>query len=180
MSPGAWPEPWPERWRLLRRLAGASLAGLLMAGAACAQSAKLPADAVDGFHAALKRKDTGGALSYLDRALVVFEFGKMDATIEAYALSHLPGDIDMAAVTDWRLQARRVGGGGDERWVLSTYHVTGQRPDGKPIDQVMLETAIVRRVGEVFRIVHLHWSSDKSDLQTWAQPQPQSPPRPAP
>ncbi len=60
---------------------------------------KLPADAVDGFHAALKRKDTGGALSYLDRSLVVFEFGVTDPTIEAYALSHLPGDIDMAAVS---------------------------------------------------------------------------------
>ena len=59
-----------ERARLL--VVAASLA---LAGAAWAQTAKLPADAVDGFRAALKRKDTGGALSYLDRSLVVFEFG---------------------------------------------------------------------------------------------------------
>jgi len=150
-----------ERARLL--VVAASLA---LAGAAWAQTAKLPADAVDGFRAALKRKDTGGALSYLDRSLVVFEFGVTDATVEAYALSHLPGDIDMAAVSDWALQARRVGGSGNERWVLSTYHVTGKLPDGQPIDQVVQETAIVRRVGESFRIVHLHWSSDK----IWAQP----------
>ena len=76
----------------------------------------------------------------------------------------------MAAVSTWTLQARRLGGGGNERWVLSTYHVTGKLPDGKPIDQVMQETAIVRRAGDSFRIVHLHWSSDK----LWAQP-----PRPA-
>ena len=139
---------------------------LAFAATAWAQTAKLPADAVDGFRAALKRKDTGGALSYLDRSLVVFEFGVVDPTVEAYALSHLPGDIDMAAVSDWTLTARRVGGSGNERWVLSTYHVTGKLPDGKPIDQVMQETAIVRRVGESFRIVHLHWSSDKA----WAQP----------
>ena len=141
-------------------------ASLALAGTALAQTVKLPADAVDGFHAALKRKDTGGALSYLDRSLVVFEFGVTDATVEAYAFSHLPGDIDMAAVSDWRLQARRVGGSGNERWVLSTYHVTGKLPDGKPIDQVMQETAIVRRAGDSFRIVHFHWSSDKA----WAQP----------
>ena len=141
-------------------------ASLALAGTAWAQTAKLPADAVDGFHAALKRKDTGGALSYLDRSLVVFEFGVTDPTIEAYALSHLPGDIDMAVVSEWTLQARRVGGSGNERWVLSTYHVTGKLPDGKAIDQVMQETAIVRRAGESFRIVHLHWSSDKA----WAQP----------
>ena len=158
---------WVERARLL--IAAASLA---LVGAAWAQTAKLPADAVDGFRAALKRKDTGGALSYLDRSLVVFEFGITDPTVEAYALSHLPGDIDMAAVSDWTLQARRVGGSGNgnERWVLSTYHVTGKLPDGKAIDEVMQETAIVRLVGDSFRIVHLHWSSDRSSAQ---------PPRPA-
>jgi ketosteroid isomerase-like protein len=162
---------WSERVRPL--LVAASLA---MAGAGWAQTMKLPADAVDGFHAALKRKDTAGALSHLDRSLVVFEFGNTDATIEAYALSHLPGDIDMAAITDWTLQARRIGGSGNERWVLSTYRISGKRPDGKAIDQTMLETAIVRRAGDSFRIVHLHWSSDKSDLQSWARAQP----RPAP
>mgnify|MGYP001048566944 CR=1 FL=1 len=163
---------WLERARPL--LAAASLA---LAGTAWAQSAKLPADAVDGFHAALKRKDTGAALSHLDRGLVVFEFGTMDPTVEAYALSHLPSDIDMAAISDWKLQARRLGGSGNERWVLSTYRVTGKLPNGKEIDQVTLETAIVRRVGDSFRIVHLHWSSDKSDFQSWAQTQQ---PRPAP
>jgi hypothetical protein len=60
--------------------------------------------------------------------------------------------------------------------VLSTYRVTGKRPDGTPIDVMMLETAIVRRVGDGYRIVHLHWSNDKNDLQNWGQP----PPRPAP
>ena len=163
---------WLERARPL--LAAASL---VLAGTAWAQSAKLPADAVDGFHAALKRKDTGAALSHLDRGLVVFEFGTMDPTVEAYALSHLPNDIDMAAISDWKLQARRLGGSGNERWVLSTYRVTGKLPNGKEIDQVTLETAIVRRVGDSLRIVHLHWSSDKSDFQSWAQTQQ---PRPAP
>jgi hypothetical protein len=157
-----------------RRAAGLLLAAasLALAGTAWPQTAKLPADAVDGFRAALKRKDTGGALSYLDRSLVVFEFGVADPTVEAYALSHLPGDIDMAAVSDWALQARRVGGSGNERWVLSTYHVTGKLPDGKPIDQTMQETAIVRLVGESFRIVHLHWSSDRA----WPQPMRRAPP----
>ena len=141
-----------------------------------AQTTKLPADAVDGFHAALKRKDTGAALSYLDSRLIVFEFGYTDPTIEAYALNHLPGDIDMAALTDWKLQARRLGGSGNERWILSTYRVSGKLPNGKVIDQLVLETAIVRRVGESFRILHLHWSSDKNDLQSWAQvPKPVAP-----
>lgn len=163
---------WCERMRPL-----IFAAGLAISGVAWAQTAKLPADAVDGFHAALKRKDTAAALSHLDRSLIVFEFGKSDPTVEAYAVGHLPQDIDMAAISSWSLQARRVGGASSERWVLSTYRVSGKLPDGKAIDQVTLETAIVRRVGDSFRIVHLHWSTDSTDFQTWAQARQ---PRPAP
>jgi len=140
------------------------------------QATRIPADAVDGFHAALKRKDTAGALSFLDRGLVVFEFGTADPTVESYALQHLPFDIDMAVASTWALQTRRVGGEGAERWVLSTYRVTGTRADGKPIDQTTLETAIVRRTGDQFRIVHLHWSTNDAAYQAWAQGQRPKPP----
>ncbi|MFL6663948.1 MAG: hypothetical protein ACJ8G7_17380 [Rhizobacter sp.] len=144
-------------------------AGVFASAGAQAQAGRLPADAVDGFHAALKKKDTALALSFLDRSLVVFEFGSVDPTIESYALKHLPSDIDMAQVASWNLQSRRVGGEGNERWVLSSYRVQGTRPDGRPIDQITQETAIVRRAGEAFRIVHLHWSTNSTEFQAWAR-----------
>jgi len=125
-----------------------------------AHSTRIPADAVDAFHAALRNKDTAAALSLLDRGLVVFEFGAVDPTVEAYALAHLPFDIDVAAATQWKLESRRVGGEGNERWVLSSYRVTGAQSDGTRIDQTTLETVILRRSGDQFRIVHLHWSSN--------------------
>jgi len=148
----------------------ASLA--LTATGAVAQGTKLPADTVDAFHAALKKKDTAGALSLLDRGLVVFEFGQVDATAETYGFQHLRFDIDYAAATNWELTNRRVGGEGNERWVLSTYHVTGKQGDGTPIDQTMLETAILRRTGDLFRIVHLHWSTNGATYQTQGQRAP--------
>src|SRR5438046_9267682 len=104
----------------------ASLAAALFAlpvAQADAQGTHMPADAVDAFHAALRNKDTAAALSLLDRGLVVFEFGAVDPTVEAYALAHLPFDIDVAAATQWKLESRRVGGEGNERWVLSSYRV---------------------------------------------------------
>jgi hypothetical protein len=88
----------------------------LFSDIAGAQGTRIPADAVDAFHAALRNKDTAGALSLLDRSLVVFEFGAIDPTVEAYALAHLPFDIDVAAATQWKLETRRVGGEGNERW----------------------------------------------------------------
>ena len=47
----------------------------LIAGPAAAQGARLPAEAVDAFHAALRNKDTAAALSLHDSGLVGFEFG---------------------------------------------------------------------------------------------------------
>ena len=159
----------------MRRAMNASLAAALfaLAGAeAGAQTTHIPAEAVDAFHAALRNKDTAAALSLLDRGLVVFEFGTVDPTAEAYAFAHLPFDIDVAAATQWKLEMRRVGGEGNERWVLSTYRVTGTQSDGTPIDQTLLETAILRRSGDRFRIVHLHWSTNDPAYQAGSQRKP--------
>jgi len=143
----------------------------LVAGAAAAQATRLPAEAVDAFHAALRNKDTAAALSLLDRGLVVYEFGGVDPTAEAYALTHLPFDMDLAVASQWKLETRRVGGEGNERWVLSTYRVTGKQADGTPIDQVTLETVILRRSGSLFRIVHFHWSTSDAGFQARSQGQ---------
>lgn len=151
--------------------AGAALLALLCGVHATAQGARVPSEAVDAFHAALRAKNTAGALSLLDRGLVVFEFGVVDPTVESYAFRHLPFDMDMAVAAQWKLETRRVGGEGNERWVLSTYRVTGKQSDGTPIDMTTLETAIVRRSGELFRIVHLHWSTNDASFQARAQRQ---------
>jgi ketosteroid isomerase-like protein len=136
-----------------------------------AQGGRIPADVVDAFHAALRAKNTAAALSLLDRGLVVFEFGTVDPTVEAYAFQHLPFDMDVAAATQWKLETRRVGGEGNERWVLSTYRVTGKQRDGSPIDLTTLETVILRRSGDLFRIVHFHWSTNDPSFQARAQQQ---------
>jgi len=147
----------------------------VLVGSANAQT-RTPADAVDAFHAALRSKDTAAALSLLDRGLVVFEFGAIDPTADAYAFAHLPFDIDVAAATKWQLETRRVGGEGNDRWVLSSYHVTGAQSDGTPIDQTVLETVILRRTGDLFRIVHLHWSTNDLAYQAAAQRKSQKTP----
>jgi ketosteroid isomerase-like protein len=150
----------------------------LFACVAAAQGARTPIDAVDAFHAALRNKDTAAALSLLDRGLVVFEFGAVDPTAEGYAFRHLPFDMDLAAATRWSLETRRAGGEGNERWVLSTYRVTGKQSDGTPIDQTTLETVVLRRSGELFRIVHFHWSTSDAAFQARAQGQRLQPGKP--
>ena len=150
-----------------------ALAALLVAYtlSALGQGPRTPAETVDAFHAALRKNDTAGALSLLDRGLVVYEFGGVDPTVEAYALNHLPFDMDAAAATQWKLETRRSGGEGNDRWVLSSYRVIGKQADGTAIDQTTLETVILRRSGEQFRIVHFHWSTSDPAYQAQAQKQ---------
>jgi ketosteroid isomerase-like protein len=155
-------------------------ASMLLASLTWAQGVRIPADAVDAFHAALKKQDTAAALSLLDRDLVVFEFGVVDPTVQAYAFSHLPFDMDVAAVSRWDIQSRHVGGEGDLRWVLTSYHVTGTQADGSPIDQTTLETMILRRTSGLFRIVHMHWSTNDPKFQAMAQPAARAKGTPAP
>jgi ketosteroid isomerase-like protein len=142
------------------RTLAALLLALLLAGAASAQEARTPTDAVDAFHRALTQANTAAALSLLARDLVVFEFGVTDLTLEQYAFAHLPFDMNIAAATQWKVETRRQGGGGDDWWVVTTYRVTGTDKQGQPIDNTTLETALLRRTAGAFRIVHIHWSTN--------------------
>jgi ketosteroid isomerase-like protein len=124
-----------------------------------AQAPRTPSEIVDAFHQALSYGDTARALSMLSRELVVFEYGLVDPSLQAYAFAHLPQDMNMAQQTQWTLQTRRMGGTGDQRWVLSNYRVTGTGVNGEALDQLTLETIILQRVGNDFRIAHIHWST---------------------
>lgn len=143
---------------LRRMLAAAAFAAF--ASAAFAQEARTPIDAVDAFHNALTRGNTAAALSLLARDLTVYEFGVVDPTLEQYAFAHLPFDMNLAAATQWKVETRRMGGGGDDWWVITTYRVTGAGLNNRPIDNMTLETVILRRTSGAFRIVHLHWSTN--------------------
>jgi ketosteroid isomerase-like protein len=140
---------------------GAILAALLivLCGSAGAQEARNATATVDDFHKALARNDTRGALSFLSRDLVVYEYGLIDPTLAQYAFKHLPLDMDAAAATAWTLQSRKAGGSGDVFWVLSAYRVTGYDKLGVAIDNTTLETVVLQRSGDALKIVHFHWST---------------------
>ena len=58
---------------------------------------------------------------------------------------------------------RRTGAtSGDLAWVASEGRTRGRYKDrdiDRDIDRITTETMILRRVGGVWRIVHVHWSS---------------------
>jgi hypothetical protein len=85
--------------------------------------------------------------------------------------------MDLAVASQWKLETRRVGGEGNERWVLSTYRVTGKagrRHADRPGDARDGDPAPHRGL---FRIVHFHWSTSDAGFQARSQGQRQGAPR---
>lgn len=139
-------------------LAGGALAQVI--APASAQDARTPIETVDTFHRALSDGNRAAALNLLARDLVVYEFGAANPTLDQYVFAHLPFDLAYAATTQWKVESRRMGGGGDDWWVLTAYRVTGTGRDGAPVNNTTLETMLLHRTNGAFRIVHVHWSTN--------------------
>jgi ketosteroid isomerase-like protein len=133
-------------------------------GAPADVQSALPASAVeaaatvDAFHAALDRGDRPAALALLAPDALIFEAGGAERTRDEYAAHHLAADMAFSKAVPSRLVRRS--GGSDEpfAWVASEGRTTGTWK-GKPVDSVSTETMVLRRSGDGWSIVHIHWSS---------------------
>lgn len=121
---------------------------------AAAQAAQV----VDGFHAALARGDTQGALSVLSDEVLIFESGAVERSKAEYAAHHLAADAAFAQAVPSRRLKRAGRVEGPLAWITSEGRTTGAWK-GKPVDRVTTETMVLRRQGSGWVIVHIHWSS---------------------
>ena len=116
-----------------------------------------PAAAVDKFHAALSRGDTAGAAALLSDDALIFEQGGVERSKAEYAGHHLPADAEYAKAVASQLSKRIERTEGNLAWVGSESRAKGTFR-GKAIDRVSTETMILRRSGNAWKIVHIHWS----------------------
>ena len=122
------------------------------------------AEAVEAFHAALRRGDKAGALALLSDDVLVLEEGGAERSKAEYASHHLGADAAFSkAVPAQRLRSYG-GGGGETAWLASESRVKGSFR-GSEVDRVMAETMVLRRVGGAWKIVHIHWSSRASAVE---------------
>jgi ketosteroid isomerase-like protein len=116
---------------------------------------------VEQFHDALSKGDATAAQILLDDAVQIYEQGWVERSKAEYAEHHLQSDIAFSASTK---RVRRAGSGtaqGDLAYITSEATVIGTF-GGKPINSITLETMVLRRAGQGWRIVHIHWSSRDS------------------
>ena len=57
-----------------------------------------------------------------------------------------------------RLVNRRAEAEGDMAWVATESELQGLE-DGKPVKLLSTESMVLRKTGQGWRIVHIHWSS---------------------
>ena len=126
--------------------------------AAVEPAAREAAAVVEAFHAALKDGKIPAALAHLTADAVVFEAGGVERGRAEYASHHAATDAAFAQAVPSRIVRRTGKASGDTAWILTEGRTTGRYKD-KPVDRVTTETMLLRRVGGVWRIVHVHWSS---------------------
>ena len=118
-------------------------------------------DVVDGFHAALKRGDTGTASSLLATNALIFESGGVERGKAEYASHHLAADAAFASATTHSVTRRSGAVSGDFAWIATEGRTIGTYKE-RLIDVVSTETMLLRRTNGVWQIVHIHWSSAKT------------------
>lgn len=128
---------------------------VLLLGAA--QGAE-PIDAVEAFHAALAAGDGDRALAAMAPEVIIFESGGAEMSRDEYASHHLAGDMRFAASSEREVIEQRQEVFGDTALVLTRSHTTGSIGD-RQIDASGVETMVLRRADDGWRIVHVHWSS---------------------
>ena len=123
-------------------------------------SARGAAATVDAFHHALHRGDTRSAAAMLAEDALIFEEGAAERTKTEYASHHLPADAAFSHGMTSTLTHRRGSSSGEVAWIASEGRTIGTYK-GKPVDLLTTETAVLRRMGRGWKIVHIHWSSTK-------------------
>jgi ketosteroid isomerase-like protein len=117
-----------------------------------------PAAAIDAFHAALGSGNRDEALRWLAPEVVIFEGGGAEMSRDEYASHHLGSDMEFSKAVKSEIVDRQSGSSGDVAWVLTRTHTVGRFGD-RAVDANGVETMVLRRGAEGWRIVHVHWSS---------------------
>lgn len=125
-----------------------------------AASPATPEAAVDAFFAALKAGDRQAALARLAPEVVIFEQGGAEMSREEYAGHHLDADMKYLAAIETRVLDRRAGGDAEHAWVLTRSETSGT-VEGKAVSSRGVETMVLERRSDGWKVVHIHWSSGK-------------------
>ena len=109
------------------------------------------------FHGALAAGDSATALALLADDALIVESGGIETRAD-YRAHHLPADIAFARAVASKRAVTRVTVIGDVAWVVATSTSQGEA-NGRQVNSSGAELVVLRRVGKVWQIAAVHWSS---------------------
>jgi ketosteroid isomerase-like protein len=109
------------------------------------------------FGNALETGDSTAALALLHPDVVIFEGGSWE-TLEDYRSGHLRADMRYLQATQQETLRAVVHVSGDQALVTREFSTTGTMGE-RVIDSIGVETLILVRTDEGWKIRHIHWSS---------------------
>lgn len=110
------------------------------------------------FHDALKNKNVQEAQSFLSDDIVIFEGGGIERSAEEYASHHMLSDMKHLSTLSSTVVEHSVEQYSDI--AISLLVSSNTEPSGKTYRS--LETVILKKTGDAWRITHIHWSAAKS------------------
>ena len=144
---------WQMRTVLVGLLWGATLAAL-------AGDAVEPVATVNAFRRALESGDARTAEGVLAPELLVYESGDQDRSRSDYVRHHMEADMAFLAKAKVRVLEQQGSSQGDLAWVTTRSRIASG--SGNTLGA---ETMILRRGGDGWRIVHIHWSSSPASKE---------------
>lgn len=118
-----------------------------------------PAVAVaNRFGKALAAGDMATVEELLDPSVLILETGGAERSRSEYMGHHAASDAKFLKGAHQQLKRRTGRSEGDLAWVGSESELHATR-DGKPLTLLSTETMVLKKTGDAWRIVHIHWSS---------------------
>ncbi|QNP41737.1 YybH family protein [Lysobacter solisilvae (ex Woo and Kim 2020)] len=123
---------------------------------------------VDQFSAALKAVDLARVSELLAEDALILESGGAERSREEYLGHHAKADAEFLKDAHVQVIRRTARSAGSLAWVGTESELHSSK-DGKPTTLLSTETMVLKRVGDDWRIVHIHWSSRAKKATAAAQ-----------
>ncbi len=133
---------------------------------------------VDGFQAALKLGDKALVESLMAPGVIIAEGGNAEWSFAEYRDHHMEADMEQTGssdvVVERTVHRREIIENGDSATVITHSQLDGDMGGGKEFHYRMMETMVVARTNDEWRISHIHWSAapikDKPKTKVEAKP----------
>lgn len=136
------------------------LSSLLLGTSVAGQGDDQSVAIVRSFYEALASGDRGRVLALLDPRVVIFEQGGAEMSRDEYASKHLDADIEFSRTTRRKVVDQQAHAQGKFAWVLTTSETSGSF-QGNDVSSRNVETMILEKTSQGWRIAHIHWSSHR-------------------